>query len=159
MKNLSRGKLNERRAVSADRQHRSHIHLRSGFAYTEVMVAGTVLLTAMSLVAVSSFRVSRVWKDVQHERIALTELSNQLDRLTMLPAEEVEDLIDSLDVSSQCKATLENPQLTGSMETEEEFGRRLTLSLTWQSHPEKRSKPAKLTGWLPVASDWKDGEE
>lgn len=159
MINLSRGKPDKLRQFFVARSRGLFARRRPAFAYTEVLVAGTVLLTTMSLVAVSSFRISRIWKDVQHERSALCELSNQLDRLTILPAEEVEDLIESLEASSECKATLNRPQLTGSMGIADDFGRRLTLSLTWQKRPDKESRPAKLTGWLPVTPDSKGGKE
>ena len=70
---LSRGKRNGR---------------RKGFTYAEVLVSATILTTIMSLVTVSSFRISRVWKDVRQQKIALNELSNHLDRLTALPVDD-----------------------------------------------------------------------
>ena len=59
---------------------------RHGFSYAEVLVCATVLTTIMSLVTTSSFRISRVWKDIRHEKAALNELSNQLDWLTSQPS-------------------------------------------------------------------------
>ena len=132
---------------------------RRGLSYAEVLVSATVLTTIMSLVTVSSFRISRVWKDVQHQRIAVNELSDQLDRLTMSPVEEIEDLIDSLEASKECQSQLADPQLNGLIETEEEIGHRLTLLLTWQNHLGERSKPETLSAWWPRTGESEDSEE
>ena len=120
---------------------------RHGFSYAEVLVCATVLTTIMSLVTASSFRISRVWKDIRHEKAALNELSNQLDLLTAQPVEEVKDSIDTLQPSDECLDCLPEPKILGVVQEQPDFGHRLTVSLTWQNHSGQRSKPLQLSAW------------
>lgn len=132
---------------------------RRGLSYAEVLVAATVLTTIMSLVTVSSFRISRVWKDVRQQQSALNELTSQLDRLTMLPAEQVADLLDSVEASDECKELLSQPKLSGRMKEQSPFGHRLTVSITWQNHAGERGNPLQLSAWRPNSSQREDSQQ
>jgi type II secretory pathway pseudopilin PulG len=132
---------------------------RSGFSYAEVLVSATVLTTIMSLVTVSSFRISRVWKDIRQQNVALNELSNQLDRLTALPVKDVQELIDQLKPSDECDLALTQPNLSGVVETQSPFGHRLTGSITWQTKSGKTSQPLKLSAWWPKSTDREDSQQ
>ena len=113
----------------------------------------------MSLVTVSSFRISRVWKDIRQQKVALNELSNQLDRLTTLPVEDVRDSIKALEPSAECRRSLTQPALSGVVENQPKFGNRLTISITWQNDSGKNSRPIQLSAWWPEPSDRKDGQQ
>ena len=68
-------------------QHKSVLTIRRrGVSLLELLVSGVVLVTVMTLVTTLCIRISSVWKDVGHHRVAVAELSNHLDRLTRLDA-------------------------------------------------------------------------
>jgi len=132
---------------------------RRGLSYAEVLVSATVLTTIMTIVTVSSFRIARVWKDVRQQQSALNELTNQLDRLTMLPSDEVAALVGSMEASDECKELLCQPKFTGQVEEQAPFGQRLTVSITWQKLSGDRSKPLQLSAWWPTTNQSKDGQQ
>ncbi|MDA8563943.1 hypothetical protein N9L06_05770 [Mariniblastus sp.] len=138
-------------------QRRNGIN-RHGFSYAEVLVCATVLTTIMSLVTASSFRISRVWKDIRHEKAALNELSNQLDWLTSQPIEQVKDTIESLQPSDECQGCLRKPSISGVVIEQPDFGHRLTISITWQNHSGQRSRPLQLSAWWAEPVDREDSQ-
>jgi hypothetical protein len=126
---------------------------RHAFSYAEVLVCATMLTTIISLVTVSSFRISRVWKDVYQRKVAINELSNQLDRLTALPVEQVQDLIDDLQPSDECIESLIRPKLSGTVHKQTDFGHRLTIAMTWQNQSGQIGRPVQLSAWWPDSAD------
>ena len=132
---------------------------RHGFSFAEVLVCATILTTIMSLVTVSSFRISRVWKDIYQQKVATNELSNQLDRLTALPVKQAKGLIDKLQPSDECFECLTQPKLSGVVREETNFGHRLTISITWQNHSGKLSRPVQLSAWWADPVNREDSNE
>ena len=123
---------------------------RSGITVTEVIISAVLLATVMSLVGTVCFRVNRVWSDVNHQRIAINELSNHLEVLTLLKPEQAADAIKSLEPSQNCSRALKSPALTGEI-VEDELGSRVVLRLDW-NRPTK-SIPTELSGWIVSASE------
>lgn len=132
---------------------------RAGFSYAEVLVCAAMLTTIMSLVTVSSFRISRVWKDIRQQKVALSELSNQLDRLTALPVEQVKGSISKLKPSEACLDRLTQPKISGVVQDQADFGQRLTVSITWQSHTGDRSRPVQMSAWWAEPGDGKGSQQ
>jgi hypothetical protein len=112
-----------------------------------------MMATVMSLVTVSSFRVSRIWLDVHDHRNALNELTNQLDRLTTIPVQNVARAIDSIEASDACREMLIKPRLSGSIENAKTLGRRVTLEITWQNRLGTKSNSTQLSAWHPSATE------
>ena len=158
MNNQHKHLFHEYRHFSVVRSRQKNARCRRGVSYAEVLVSATVLTMIMSLVTVSSFRISRVWKDIRKQKVALSELSNQLDRLTMLPVEKVKDSVDTLKPTDECRETLNQPAIAGVVEEEPEIGHRLTISITWQNDFGERSRPLQLSAWWPESSDQKVGQ-
>lgn len=132
-------------------------HTRCAFTITELVVAATLLVTAMSVVVPLAVRTGRLWQDSRHNRLAMEELSNQLDWLTSLDATERTVAIDEIGPSRQISSALPNPELSVETLTDEN-GTRLILSLAWD-HIGPRA-PISLVGWidpLPSATDQIDG--
>ena len=158
MNNQHKHLLHRCRHFAVDRPRQKNARCRRGFSYAEVLVCATVLTTVMSLVTVSSFRIARVWKDIRKQKVALSELSNQLDRLTMLPVEKVKESIGGLKPTDECRETLNQPAIAGVVEEEPEIGHRLTISITWQNDFGERSRPLQLSAWWPDSIDQKDAQ-
>jgi hypothetical protein len=105
-----------------------------------------VLLVVMSFVSSLVFRIDFVWKDTGHHRAAMNELSNQLERLTLLSPDEVSAAIDRLEPSEMVSRTLHEPELSGEL-VKDDWGDRIVLKLNWRRpYP---GKPVQLVAWLP----------
>ncbi len=89
------------------------------------------MLVVMSLVVRMTFSVDRVWRDVGQHRVAMQELSNQLDRLTMLPSDQLASAMKSLEVSEVVKRTLPAANLQSEL-IRDELGVRIVLRIDWQ---------------------------
>ena len=84
----------------ATRRRRARIG-RRGYTMTDLVVAATLLVGIMSFVAPLAVRSGRLWQDSRHYRLALDELSNQLERLTSLDEGERDAALAELSVSPQ----------------------------------------------------------
>lgn len=118
---------------------------RRGVSLIELLVAAVVLVSVMSLVTSLCFRISLVWQEIGHRRVAVAELSNQLERLTRMDPEDVPQALALLKPSSLLEQTLLTPQLSGDI-VESELGHQIELQLNWRRrHP---GKPVELVGWI-----------
>jgi len=134
-------KLN-RSGPTADLPSRAN---RRGFTMTELVVAATLLIAGLSVVAPLAVRSGRVWQDSRHYRLAVEELSNQLERLTSLDAVDRAAALSELVPSTQVSTALPNPMLSAETLTDEN-GTRLVLRLTWDRLG--KSTPLTLVGWI-----------
>ncbi|MGI9427903.1 MAG: hypothetical protein ACR2NM_04555 [Bythopirellula sp.] len=130
-----------------------------GITVTELVVAAGLLVVVMSVVTSLAVRNGRLQHDSRHYRLAVDELTNQLERLTALDADRLADAIAELAPSAQIQGTLPNPELT-SERISDEFGDRLVLHLVWDRLGKRR--PVTLVGWIdaqPTASIAAGAEE
>jgi hypothetical protein len=111
----------------------------------ESIVACVMLMAVISVVMTVRFRLSGVWRDIQHQQIATSELSDQLDRLTSLPINQLRAELDSMQPSKACQQSLNQPTLSGEL-APDELGQRLTLKLDWQRR--FKSRPTELSAWV-----------
>jgi len=126
---------------------------RGGFTITELIVAATLLVVIMSVVASLTVRSGRLWQDSRHYRLAVDELSNQLERLISLDEASRAEEITKLSPSTQMLDTLPNPVLTAET-LADESGTRLVLHLTWDRLG--KSSPVTLVGWVdPLPTETK----
>ena len=126
---------------------------RRGYAMTDLVVGATLLVGVMSFVAPLAVRSGRLWQDSRHYRLALDELSNQLERLTSLDENERDTALAELSVSPQVKARLPNPMLE-ARKINDGDGARLVLQLQWDRVGP--AKPVTLVAWvdpLPPPTD------
>lgn len=122
------------------------MNCRRGASMIELVVAAIVMVIVMSLVTTLCFRISLVWQDIGHRRVAVAELSNQLDRLTRMNPQQVRDELQTLKPSELSKRTLREPQLTGKM-VQSDAGHQINLRLDWKRH--QGGQPVELVGWIP----------
>jgi len=131
----------------------THVTLpRRGTTLLECIVAASILSVAIGTVTMGVFRIGRIWTDTGHYRIALQEVSNQLESLTQLPPAQVQPAIESLAISSQVARSLGDAKLTGEL-VQDEFGDRVKLELSWREG--RSTRPIRMTAWLaePITED------
>ena len=119
---------------------------RRGTTSLEVIVAFTLLSGVMAFAVPLVVAHGRLLKAQRNYRIALDELSNQLDRAGTLPAVELPAAIENLSPSAHAAQRLPGARLRGEL-AESQFGRRLTLEITWDE-PNRHTAPIRLTGWI-----------
>ena len=80
-------------------------------------------------------------------RIALDELSNQLDHLTTLSANELSSAVDSLQLMSTAAQRLPDARLTARL-TPGPAASRLAVSIAWKNGPATPMRPLTLVAWV-----------
>ena len=111
----------------------------------ELLVSITILMATVTVITGLIFKCGMIWKDVSQRRVAVRELSSQLEELTLLDQDSVKEKIEALEVSAICTQRLPEAKLTGAL-SEDNLGVRIQLSLNWKRAVE--SKPVVLCGWL-----------
>lgn len=118
---------------------------RRGLVMTELVVAATLLITALSLVVTLSFRTGKLWQDSRHYKLAVEELTNQLERLTILDEAELDAALAEPAVSDAIQTALPNPRLSGT-KVSDENGTRVVLEIQWDRIG--KAEPLTLVGWI-----------
>jgi hypothetical protein len=119
---------------------------RRGTTSLEVIVAFTLLSGVMAFAVPLVVAHGRLMKAQRNYRIALDELSNQLDRASTLPAEELQAAIEKLSPSPQAAERLPGAKLRGQL-AESQLGSRVTIEIWWDE-PNRQAAPVRLTGWI-----------
>ena len=121
------------------------VSCRRGVTMAELMVSAVVLMTIMSFATTLCFQVNRVWVDIADRRIATTELSNQLHRLSVMDGEQLNESLGTLEPSPFCRSNLDSPKF--AVETSsDKIGTRIELALSWKRpYP---TTPVKMAAWV-----------
>lgn len=123
---------------------------RRGTTSLEVIVAFTLLTGVMAFAVPLVVAHGRLLKAQRNYRIALDELTNQLDRAGTLPAADLPAAIENLSPSAHAAQRLPGARLRGEL-AESQIGRRLTLDITWDE-PNRHIAPIRLTGWIKTSA-------
>jgi hypothetical protein len=123
---------------------------RSGISSIEAIVAFTLLSTTLTLSLPLVVHHQRLLVSARHYRVALDELSNQLDRLAALPAADVRSELARFSPSPFLAKNLPGAVLTGELQSAD-IGQRLTLHLTWSDLPRSPTTVALAAWMLPSA--------
>ena len=123
---------------------------RRGVTSFELLVSVAILLSTVTVITSLIFKCGMIWKDVSQRRVAVAELSSQLEELTLLDAESATEKIEQLTLSATCVERLPEAQLSGTL-SEDNLGVRIQLSLNWKRSVE--SKPVVLCGWIIEPED------
>jgi hypothetical protein len=121
---------------------------RRGSTLVELLVAFLLIMTTLGVSAPLVVRHERLLVDADHYRIALDELTNQLERLRAMPASLIGAALEQLKPSELTAQRLAGAKLAGNVESGDS-GRRVKLQLSWDE-PERRAFPAELVAWLPA---------
>lgn len=117
---------------------------RRGITTIEVIVAFTLLSTVLSAAIPLVVRHRQILADHRSYRLALDELSNQLDRLTMLPEDKLQAALEELSPSELAAHRLPGATLSAELEAED-IGQRIVLHISWDGT--HRQAPVTLVGW------------
>jgi hypothetical protein len=110
----------------------------------EVVVALTLLAAVISLGTPLVVRHGRLLAQHRDYQRALEEISNQMERLAALPADELETAVEDLQPSAFAAETLPGAKIEAEL-IQADMGRRLVLSLTWEGRP---TNPVSLVAWV-----------
>ena len=119
---------------------------RTGFTLTEALVACTLVGSIGLLLLPIAGRTARVQQQLAHERLALDELSNQLERLSELSLAELQAEALELHVSEETAQSLPDAELKALL-SNSQGGWRLSLQLRWDE-PGRRDNPLTITTWI-----------
>lgn len=128
-----------------------HVILRRrGVTTIELVVSAMLLMAVMTFVTTLCFRINLVWKDIGHHRVAVGELSNQLESLQRMTPAEAQAAVESLEPSLLCRRTLRDPELEGEL-IADELGNRIVLQINWARR--NPGQPIELAAWLATETD------
>ena len=111
----------------------------------ELLASVAILLATVTVITTLLFKCGMIWRDVSQRRVAVAELSSQLEELTLLDQESATEKIEQLKLSQIFTERLPEAKLTGKI-SQDNLGVRIQLSLNWKRAVE--SKPIILSGWL-----------
>jgi hypothetical protein len=117
-----------------------------GTSVIEALVALTLLSTALTLSVQIIVRHGRLLVAARQYRLAFDELTNQLDRLTAMPADEVPSELQRLTPSPFAASRLPGAVLSGQL-APADLGHRITLRIVWDE-PQRSAAPVSLTAWV-----------
>jgi hypothetical protein len=118
---------------------------RRGALAIEVLVACSLLIAMIGLMATLTSRIGAIVKETRHYRLAINELSNQMERLSAMEKGECEAALAQLTISSEIRESLDEAQFQGRL-LDDSDGVRVVLELNWNRNGP--AVPVSLTGWL-----------
>ena len=123
---------------------------RRGSNSLEAIVSFTLLSSVLTFATPLVVKHSRLLVAQRDYRLALDEVSNHLERLSILPADELASALAQLKPSELVAAKLPGVELRGELDSAD-IGRRLTLRLSWDG---AQGSPAtiSLATWLPPST-------
>ena len=131
---------------------------RRGTSALEVLVSFTLLSSVLALSTPLVVAHGRLLKAQRDYRLALDELSNQLDRLTVTPEPDLPKALGELAASPLTASRLPGARLRGQV-ADTEFGKRVTVEIWWDE-PNRQAAPLRLAAWvLPRANNSSSNQE
>ena len=127
------------------RPRRSLPMRRRGALAIEVLVACSLLLAMIGLMATLTSRIGGIVKETRYYRLAINELSNQMERLSSMERTECESALEHLSVSPEIRESLDEAQFQGRL-LDDSDGVRIVLELNWNRNGP--AVPVSLVGWL-----------
>jgi prepilin-type N-terminal cleavage/methylation domain-containing protein len=124
---------------------RLHDRRPTGFTLLELMLALALLGLFAALLSPLLIASARERRTAIQEQLALQLASNQLERLTLQPAEPGETAVP-IDVPADTARWLPGVEQTVTT-TAADNGRRIVVTITWDQRPGVRHKPVMLEGW------------
>ena len=118
---------------------------RTGTTMTELVVAATLMVSALGIVAPLTVRSGRMWQESRQHELVLEELTNEFERLASLSPQQRELEMAELEPSEHLLHSLPSAKLSAK-KIHDSNGTRLVMSVDWdrRGHP----KPISLIGWI-----------
>ena len=117
--------------------------IRRGMSSMEALIALMLLSSMLSFSLTLIVRHGRLLAAERNYRLALDELSNQLERLTVLPADELTDAVKQLKLSPFAANRLPDANLVGELSTADN-GQRVRLQITSKT---ANGPTVSMAGW------------
>lgn len=130
---------------------------RHGSLLLELIASLGVLTTVIAVATPLTVRHGRILTAAREYRIAVEELSNQMERLTALPSDQQRPAIAELVVSDFAAKRLPGAELTAEL-TPVDVGDRLALNIVWDE-PQRREAPVRLVAWIAPESSAEQSAE
>lgn len=111
----------------------------------ELLVSAILLIALISIVVPLTVRAGRIWQDARSYRLAVNELSNQLEDLTLLSDQDRQQALENWKPSSELLDVLPEAKLTGET-IDDSDGKRVKLTLTWQRAV--GTQPLSMIAWV-----------
>jgi len=124
---------------------------RRAVSSLEVVVAFSLASAMLTCATPLIVAHSRLLIAQREYRLALSELSNHLERLSLLPTAELPSACEQLKPSPLIVKTLSGAELSGQVK-QSDLGQRVTLEITWEE-PNRRAAPVRLAAWLNRPED------
>ena len=105
----------------------------------------------VSVLVPTLVRCGRLRQSLGHERLALDELSNQLELLSRMTPDELSAAVLRLEPSQVVRDSLPNVQLKAVL-AEADGTLQVTLQITWDAVG-RRDHPLELTAWCHSAKE------
>jgi hypothetical protein len=111
-----------------------------------MLVALTLLSSFLAVSVPLVVRHGRLLVTARHYRLAIEELSNQLDRLTALPESQLQSELERLAPSPFTASRLPGAELSGELEPAD-VGTRIMLRIVWDA-PQRRAASLSMAAWV-----------
>ncbi len=111
----------------------------------ELIVAASLLIGSMVGVSKLAIASGRTWQLTRYHQLALDDLTNQIERLALLPADERRQALEILQPSERVRQVLANATLSSEV-VSDALGQRLVLTFTCDESD--KIPPLQLVGWL-----------
>jgi uncharacterized protein YfbU (UPF0304 family) len=126
--------------------------MRSGHTRFELIVSAMLLTAIVSVSTATYTRLLRVWDTMRAYQLAMQELSNKMEQLTLLSKSECQSQLHLLEIDSRVQEAIAGCRMTGViLQEEQEETARLVLS--FYLHPSMRVEPIMLLGWLDSGAE------
>ena len=117
---------------------------KRGVSLTEVVVAATLLVSMIGLVAPLTARFGRIWQTTRVHRLGVNELANQMDNLKRMDAASCNAALTELKCSAAIMHSMPEAKISGEL-IQATDGTRLKLKLELDGD---KLAPLQLVGWL-----------
>lgn len=103
---------------------------RKGASIAEVVVSSVLLISSLGIVGTGAVGTQRMLRDGQNYRLAVDELSNQLELLTVLPERDLEEAIAALSLPEYVTSRLAGATIHSEV-IAKDSGKWIRLSIDW----------------------------
>src|SRR5689334_18070476 len=107
---------------------------RGGASSLEAIMAFTLLGSVLAASTPLLVKHKRLVADQRQYRLALDEVSNQLERLSILPREGLATAVEQIRPSDFAVARLPNVKLSGRAEREDD-AQQVQITISWDDEP------------------------
>ena len=114
----------------------------------EVVVSALLIAAMISFLGTLVVRNGHMWRETRHVQLAMDELTNQIERITSLPANDIDAALDQLKPSDEVSQSLPDAKLIAKV-IDDKDGRRLQLTLDWDRGVP--ALPLTLVGWIDAS--------